>query len=78
MRNKKSAFTVTDRGQVTIPLSIRKKLGIEPGTRLRFDTQGNKLVAVKDTGDDPVGAVFGAAGHHKTDAVMARLRGAKR
>ena len=77
MRNKKSTFTVTDRGQVTIPRSIREKLGIEPGTRLRFDTHGNKLVAVKESSDDPVSAVFGAAGHHKTDAVIARLRGPK-
>jgi AbrB family looped-hinge helix DNA binding protein len=75
MRNKKSSFTVTDRGQVTIPGSIRKKLGIGPGTRLRFDTEGNKLVAVKDTSEDPVSAVFGAAGRVKTDAVIARLRG---
>jgi AbrB family looped-hinge helix DNA binding protein len=77
MKSKKSSFTVTDRGQVTIPGSIRKKLGIEPGTRLRFDTEGNKLVAVKEMLDDPVGAVFGAAGHLKSDAVIARLRGAK-
>jgi len=78
VKNKKSSFTVTDRGQVTIPGALRKKLGIEPGTRLRFGTEGNKLVAVKETSEDPVGAVFGAAGHLKTDAVIARLRGAKR
>jgi AbrB family looped-hinge helix DNA binding protein len=28
--------TVTSKGQVTIPASIRAQLGIEPGTRLSF------------------------------------------
>jgi AbrB family looped-hinge helix DNA binding protein len=28
--------TVTSKGQVTIPASVRSQLGIEPGTRLSF------------------------------------------
>ena len=51
--------------------------GIKPGTRLRFTTDGKKLVAVKETVEDPVSAVFGSAGRLKTDAVMARLRPSK-
>ena len=74
MGSKKSYFTVTGKGQVTIPGAIRKKLGIEAGTRLRFETDGHKLIAVKETIEDPVSAVFGVAGHLKTDRVMARLR----
>jgi AbrB family looped-hinge helix DNA binding protein len=38
---------VTRRGQTTIPTSIRKKLGIEEGTRLMVDTEGNKVVLTK-------------------------------
>ncbi len=78
MKRKKSYSVVTDRGQVTIPRQLRARLGIEPGTRLRFETEGGKLVAVKDTLEDPVSRVFGAAGQLKTDEVMARLRGNKR
>jgi len=74
MKSKKSYFTVTEKGQVTIPGPIRKALGIEPGTRLRFETEGNKLVAMKEAIEDPVSAVFGTAGKLKTDRVIARLR----
>lgn len=28
--------STTSKGQVTIPIQIRRKLGIEPGTRVRF------------------------------------------
>ena len=38
---------VTRRGQTTIPMSIRKKLGIEEGTRLMVDTEGDKVVLTK-------------------------------
>jgi antitoxin PrlF len=77
VRRKKSYSVVTDRGQVTIPIHLRRVLGIEPGTRLRFDAQGGKLTAVKETLDDPVARVFGAAGKVNTDKIMDRLRGAK-
>ena len=78
MASKKSYFTVTAKGQITIPGPIRKKLGIEPGTRLRFETDGNKLIAVRETVEDPVRAVFGAAGRLQTDKIMSRLRPFKR
>ena len=73
MKGKKS-FTVTDKGQVTIPGPIRKALGIEPGTRLRFEMEGNKLVVMKEAVEDPVRVVFGTAGKMKTDRIIARLR----
>ena len=38
---------VTRRGQTTIPASIRKKLGIQEGTRLMVDTEGDKVVLTK-------------------------------
>ena len=73
MKGKKS-FTVTDKGQVTIPGPIRKALGIEPGTRLRFEMEGNKLVVMKEAVEDPVRVVFGTAGKLKTERIIARLR----
>ena len=73
MKGKKF-FTVTDKGQVTIPGPIRKALGIEPGTRLRFEMEGNKLVVMKEAVEDPVRVVFGTAGKLKTERIIARLR----
>ena len=43
------AFTITSKGQVTIPSSIRKKMGVQPGDKIRFRDEGNgiRLVPVK-------------------------------
>ena len=71
------ASVVTDRGQVTIPGEIRRRLGIAPGTTLRFHTDGGKLIAVKETIGDPISRVYGIAGKGNTDEVMSRLRGSK-
>ena len=43
------AFTITSKGQVTIPSSIRAKMGVRPGDKIRFREEGGKirLVPVK-------------------------------
>ncbi len=38
---------VTRRGQTTIPAEIRKRLGIEEGTRLSVDAEGERVVFTK-------------------------------
>ncbi|HME18246.1 MAG TPA: AbrB/MazE/SpoVT family DNA-binding domain-containing protein [Nitrososphaerales archaeon] len=38
---------VTRRGQTTIPIEIRQKLGIHEGSRLRVDAEGEKVVFTK-------------------------------
>ena len=38
---------VSEKGQVTIPKSIRDKLGLRAGTVLTFDAVDGRLVAVK-------------------------------
>jgi len=40
---------VTSKGQVTIPLGVRRKLGIEPGSEVEFelDDRGARLVRTK-------------------------------
>lgn len=35
---------VTEKGQVTIPQSIRVALGIDPGTEVEFELQGDHAV----------------------------------
>lgn len=41
---------VTTKGQVTIPLGVRRALGITPGTELEFLVDGDRLVAHKTAG----------------------------
>ena len=53
---------VTRRGQTTIPTAIRKKLGIQEGTRLKVETDGEKVVLTK------VPSVFDLAGTSKLTA----------
>lgn len=38
-----SIVTVSDKGQVVIPAAIRRRLGIEPGTKLDFELEGDSI-----------------------------------
>lgn len=55
--------TVSVKGQVVIPKSVREALGLRPGTRLLVDTQGDKIVltpAPKGVGNRLFGKYRGA------------------
>ena len=52
------ASTVTTKGQVTIPLEIRNRLGVKPGDRIRFRELDAGVVI--DRQDNSVEAPFGA------------------
>jgi len=59
---------VTRRGQTTIPAEIRKRLGIEEGTRLSVDAEGERVVFTK------IPSLFDLAGTSKlTRAEALRL-----
>lgn len=67
---------VAERGQVTIPKVLRKKLGIHAGTVLDFQVQNGKLIGLKTEQDDPVSQVFGCLGKViNTDQIIRELRG---
>jgi len=67
---------VAERGQVTIPKTLRERLGVKPGTVLEFSEEHGRLIAVKSGSVDPVSEVYGCLGKRiNTDTVMARLRG---
>lgn len=36
-------MNITSKGQVTIPIAIRKKLGVLPNTSVEFELQGNAV-----------------------------------
>lgn len=66
---------VAERGQVTIPKSLRDKLGIRPGTALEFVAKDGALIARKAE-TDPVSSVFGCLGGRiNTDKLIGMLRG---
>ena len=67
---------VAERGQVTIPQKLRRKLGIRPGTVLDFSLENGVLTAKKDENLDPVDQVYGCLGRSlDTDALMKEIRG---
>lgn len=42
------AVTLTEKGQITIPMAVRKRLGLKPGMRLVFDETVPYLKAVRE------------------------------
>ncbi len=44
--------TMTTKGQVTIPLDVRRRLGLDAGDRIEFVEIGNGLFAIKPAIDD--------------------------
>jgi antitoxin PrlF len=68
--------TVLERGQVTIPKELRKRLGINPGTVLEFRAEAGKLIASKRSEESRVERVYGSLrSGGSTDEVMRSLRG---
>ena len=66
---------VAERGQVTIPKALRRRLGLAPGTVLDFEADDGRLIAVKVQPRGPVDAVFGTLGRGRsTDEVISELR----
>ena len=61
---------VAERGQVTIPKALRRKLGLVPGTVLDFEVDGGRLVAAKLQPRGPVEAVFGSLGRGRPTAEL--------
>jgi AbrB family looped-hinge helix DNA binding protein len=70
---------VTTKGQVTIPQHIREKLGIIPSTEVDFVVEGDRVVLVKQSGDDAATRKFSklrgiATVKMTTDEIMALTR----
>jgi AbrB family looped-hinge helix DNA binding protein len=68
---------VTQKGQVTIPLEVRKALGIEAGSDVRFelDRKGARLIADAGRAGEEVAAMRGAGDVAlSTDEILAFTR----
>lgn len=75
---------ITSKGQVTIPLAIREKLGLLPNTEVEFDIAGNtvrirKLRARSRRGATLLSRMRGKGSvRMSTDQIMALTRGARK
>jgi antitoxin PrlF len=67
---------VSEKGQVTIPKELRKRLGIKAGTVLDFETDGGRLVGRKAVEPDPFQDLYGILDlGESTDDFIERIRG---
>ena len=67
---------VTERGQVTIPKSLRERLGIQPGQVVEFSEVDGSIVLRRTTTEHPVDQIFGILQTVRgTDDLMEELRG---
>jgi AbrB family looped-hinge helix DNA binding protein len=57
---------ITSKGQVTIPIEIRERLGLLPNTEVEFQLQGNAARLVKVSAKRP---------HRRGTEIIDRLRG---
>ena len=42
--HRMNSACVTSRGQLVIPMSIRRRFGIKPGTRINFVEEGDRII----------------------------------
>jgi len=68
---------VSEKGQVTIPKAIRRRLGISAGTVLDFEAAAGRLVGEKqELSEDPVAAVTGIVKRTRgVDDYLSQTRG---
>ncbi len=68
--------TVSEKGQMTIPKPLRRRLGIRARQVLDIREEGGRLVVAKADSRDPVESVYGVLKLGRpTDRLMAELRG---
>lgn len=67
---------VSEKGQITIPQLLRRRLGIRPGQTLDVREEAGRLTLMKAGARDPVDAVYGILKLKKpTDQIITELRG---
>jgi AbrB family looped-hinge helix DNA binding protein len=73
-------MTVTSKGQVTIPLPIRERMGLLPDTEIEFNIEGDRVILKKakeksSRGKDIVNRIRGKAkAGMSTNEIMALTR----
>lgn len=69
--------TISSKGQITVPAKVRQRLGLQPGTVVRFEIRGNGVLMRKGgSGPHPVDRVFGTlALRGPVDTMLDEMRG---
>lgn len=69
--------TVAERGQITLPKSVRDALGLSKGTKLKVELEGGRIVLRKDVGDalSRLRGRYKLDGYASTDEAMRDIRG---
>jgi antitoxin PrlF len=44
---------ITSKGQITVPVEIRRTLGVKPGDKVRFEQQEGGIRVVRDSDENP-------------------------
>jgi len=74
--------TISSKGQITLPSTLRKRLGWKPGTKLEFDEQDDGILARAAFNADEMKSVLGCAAKFEpgksSQQILARIRGYKR
>ena len=68
---------LTARGQISVPLEVRRRLGIGPGSVVEWDQDGDHVVirrVARNTSEDVHRALFPIAPGHKTLTEMKQGR----
>ena len=71
----KTTVVVGERGQVTIPKPLRKSLGIQPGSEIRFEERDGRLVGTRVDTSDPINAMIGLGKRADVDALLVEMPG---
>jgi len=72
---------VTSKGQITVPVAIRRSLGVKPGDSIRFEQQEGGIRLVRDVEENPfekwrgIGVPGIGPGREGVMAYMRELRG---
>jgi len=68
---------ISSKGQITVPLGVRERLGLVPGTQVEFVVRDAEVVLRKGgKGGDPVDRVYGILDLGRpVDRILEELRG---
>jgi AbrB family looped-hinge helix DNA binding protein len=77
MKSTISKSTVSSKGQITVPVEVRNRLGLRPGMVVRFEIRENGVLMRKGSpGRHPVDRVFGTLRLRRpVDVLLDEMRG---
>ena len=69
--------TISSKGQITVPVAVRARLGLTPGTVVEFELANGKVILRKGAGKvHPIDQLYGILRlNRRTDVVVDEMRG---